>query len=52
MDGGRSVSETKYEDLCDHSSNMEQIAANAERASIKYKQVEFMSERLDRFMTE
>ena len=46
MDGGRSVSETKYEDLCDHSSNMEQIAANAERASIKYKQVEFMSERL------
>lgn len=46
MDGGRSVSETKYEDLCDHSSNMEQIAANAERASIKYIQVEFMSERL------
>ena len=46
MDGGRSVSETKYEDLGDHSSNMEQIAANAERASIKYKQVEFMSERL------
>ena len=46
MDGGRSVSETKYEDLCDHSSNMEQIAANAERATIKYKQVEFMSERL------
>ena len=46
MDGGRSVSETKYEDLCDHSSNMEQIAANAERASIKYKQVEFISERL------
>lgn len=46
MDGGRSVSETKYEALCDHSSNMEQIAANAERASIKYKQVEFMSERL------
>ena len=46
MDGGRSVSESKYEDLCDHSSNMEQIAANAERASIKYKQVEFMSERL------
>ena len=40
------VSETKYEDLCDHSSNMEQIAANAERASIKYKQVEFMTERL------
>ncbi|WP_071147615.1 ribonuclease R [Bacteroides ihuae] len=44
MEGGRSASETKYEELCDHSSNMEQIAANAERASIKYKQVEFMSE--------
>lgn len=44
--GGRSVSETKYENLCDHSSNMEQIAANAERASIKYKQVEFMTERM------
>ncbi len=46
IDGGRSVSETKYEDLCEHSSTMEQIAANAERASIKYKQVEFMSERV------
>ena len=46
LDGGRSVSESKYEDLCDHSSNMEQIAANAERASVKYTQVEFMSERL------
>lgn len=45
-EGGRSASETKYEDLCVHSSDMEQIAANAERASIKYKQVEFMSERL------
>lgn len=45
-EGGRSVSEAKYEDLCDHSSKMEQIAADAERASIKYKQVEFMSEKL------
>ena len=44
--GGRSAQEAKYEDLCDHSSDMEQIAANAERASIKYKQVEFMSERM------
>ena len=33
-EGGRSVLESKYEDLCEHSSNMEQIAANAERASI------------------
>lgn len=46
LDGGRSASESKYEDLCDHSSMMEQIAANAERASIKYKQVEFMSEHI------
>ena len=44
--GGRTAQESKYEDLCDHSSEMEQIAANAERASIKYKQVEFMGERL------
>ena len=44
--GGRSVSEKKYEALCEHSSSMEQIAANAERASIKYKQVEFMTEHL------
>ena len=44
--GGRTVQEAKYEDMCDHSSEMEQIAANAERASIKYKQVEFMGERL------
>ncbi|KAA6349230.1 Ribonuclease R [termite gut metagenome] len=46
MNGGRSVSEQKYEDMCKHSSDMEQIAANAERASIKYKQVEFMSDKL------
>ncbi len=44
--GGRSVSEAKYEDLCEHSSAMEQVAANAERASVKYKQVEFMSDRI------
>lgn len=43
-EGGRSVSEKKYEALCEHSSAMEQIAANAERASVKYKQVEFMTE--------
>lgn len=45
-EGGRTASESKYEDLCVHSSDMEQIAANAERASTKYKQVEFMSEHL------
>ena len=41
---GRTVSEKKYEALCEHSSAMEQLAATAERASIKYKQVEFMQE--------
>lgn len=46
QEGGRSVSATKYEELCEHSSAMEQLAAQAERSSIKYKQVEFMAERL------
>ena len=44
--GGRSAQADKYETLCEHSSAMEQTAASAERASIKYKQVEFMSERI------
>lgn len=43
MTGGRGVNQQEYEELCQHSSDMEQLAANAERASIKYKQVEFMS---------
>ena len=42
----RTVSQSKYEDLCEHCSAQEQVAANAERASIKYKQVEFMSEHI------
>lgn len=42
MEGGRSAQADKYENLCEHSSAMEQTAASAERASIKYKQVEFM----------
>ncbi len=44
LEGGRSVSEQKYEDYCKHSSDMETRATNAERASIKYKQVEFMQD--------
>jgi len=44
--GGKSVNASEYEDYCQHSSDMEQLAANAERASIKYKQVEFMSDRI------
>lgn len=46
LDGGKTVSAEKYEDMCEHSSDMEQRAADAERASIKYKQVEFLKDRL------
>jgi ribonuclease R len=45
LSGGRSVLQPKYEDICKHCSKMEQTAAQAERVSIKYKQVEFMSEK-------
>lgn len=44
--GGRSAQADKYETLCEHSSAMEQTATSAERASVKYKQVEFMGERI------
>ena len=43
---GRSADKVKTEDLCKHSSDMEQLAANAERASIKYKQVEYMRDHI------
>ena len=46
LDGGRSANAEKYEEMCKHCSDMEQVASNAERASIKYKQVEFMSDKL------
>lgn len=46
IDKGRSVDHLKLEDQCKHSSEMEQLAANAERASIRYKQVEYMTKRL------
>jgi ribonuclease R len=44
--GGRSVNIEKLEEECKHSSDQEQLAANAERASIKYKQVEYMNDHL------
>ncbi len=44
LDGGRSVNLQKLEEQCEHSSKMEQTAVSAERASIKYKQVEFMAD--------
>ncbi len=43
---GRSVNREELEEKCTHSSDMELLAASAERASIKYKQVEFMSEHI------
>ncbi len=42
--GGRSANEKHYEELCEHCSEMEQIAQNADRDSIKYKMVEFMGD--------
>lgn len=36
----------KYEKLCNHSSKMERLSTEAERASVKYKQVEYMSDKL------
>ncbi len=43
LDEGKPVSKTDYEERCEHSSEREKRAADAERASIKYKQVEFMT---------
>lgn len=46
LDGGRSVNKDEYEELCEHSSSMEVRASEAERASIKYKMVEYMLDHL------
>jgi ribonuclease R len=43
LDGGDSVSTVRYEEASKHSSEREKLASEAERASIKYKQVEYMS---------
>ncbi|MBQ4032809.1 MAG: RNB domain-containing ribonuclease, partial [Paludibacteraceae bacterium] len=45
LNGGASVKQEQYEEYCTHCSDMEQVAASAERSSIKYKQVEFMSDK-------
>jgi ribonuclease R len=47
LDGGKSVNEDDYEEKCIHSSEMESLAANAERDSIKYMQVKFMEDKKD-----
>ena len=46
LNGGKSRSEKKYIDLCKQSSKMEERASRAERDSIKYKQVEYMSDKI------
>ncbi len=46
LNNGESKSKKKYEKYCQHSSEMEQRATEAERASIKYKQVEFMQDKV------
>jgi ribonuclease R len=46
LKGGESKSAKKYESRCKHSSEMERKAMNAEWASVKYKQVEFLSDKL------
>ena len=46
QDGGRSANQEKYEELCEHCSDMEQTAQQAERDSIKYKMVEFMEDKI------
>jgi ribonuclease R len=46
LEGGQSVDQGPLEEECKHCSQMEQVAANAERDSIKYKQVEFMADKI------
>ncbi|WP_046755263.1 ribonuclease R [Kordia jejudonensis] len=47
LDGGKSANSEEYESKCEHSSNMEGLAASAERDSIKYMQIKFMQDHKD-----
>ncbi len=47
LDGGATVKEALYEEKCQHSSDMENLAANAERDSVKYMQIKFMQDHQD-----
>ncbi|HCQ14410.1 ribonuclease R [Flavobacterium sp.] len=47
LDGGKSVSAELFEEKCEHSSNMESLATNAERDSIKYMQIKYMQDHKD-----
>ena len=46
LDGGRSADRDAYEEWCEHSTEREIVAADAERASIKYKMVEYMADKV------
>jgi ribonuclease R len=46
LNGGQSANAEHYEKLCQHSSQMEKKAADAERASVKYKQAEFLKDQI------
>ena len=47
LDGGKSVNEDDFEEKCEHSSDMESLATNAERDSIKYMQIKYMQDHKD-----
>ena len=44
LDGGKSPNKNEWEELCEHSSEREKVATDAERSSIKYMQVKFMQD--------
>jgi ribonuclease R len=46
LNEGKSANQKKFEDMCEHASDMEKLAEDAERASIKYKQVEFLQDKI------
>jgi ribonuclease R len=46
LDGGKNPDAEKLEEQCKHSSDMEKLAADAERASTKYKQVQFLMDKI------
>lgn len=51
LDGGKSPNREVYEEYCKHCSDMERLASNAERDSIKYMQVKFMEDKIDQEFT-
>jgi len=47
LDGGKSADAELYEEKCEHSSNMENLATSAERDSVKYMQIKYMQDHKD-----